>query len=45
MSPERDRGTNDAPSVLSMIALVAIVVALIILIFFALGYGVGRAFL
>ena len=36
-----DRG----PSVLGMIALVAVVVALTILIFFALGYAFGRAFL
>ena len=36
-----DRG----PSVLGMIALVAVVVALTILIFFALGYAFGRMFL
>lgn len=36
-----DRG----PSVLGMIALVAIVVALTILIFFGLGYAFGRTFL
>ena len=36
-----DRG----PSVLGMIALVAVVVALTILVFFALGYAVGRMFL
>ena len=36
-----DRG----PSVLGMVALVAIVVALTILIFFALGYAFGRMFL
>ena len=36
-----DRG----PSVLQMVALVAIVVALTILIFFALGYAFGRMFL
>jgi hypothetical protein len=36
-----DRG----PSVLAMIALVAIVVALVILIFFGIGYAFGRAFL
>ena len=33
------------PSMLGMIALVAIVVALTILIFFALGYAFGRMFL
>ena len=36
-----DRG----PSVLAMFALVAVVVALVILVFFAIGYGFGRAFL
>ena len=36
-----DRG----PNVLGMIALVAVVVALTILIFFALGYAFGRMFL
>ena len=33
------------PGVLQMVALVAIVVALVILVFFALGYLFGRAFL
>ncbi len=36
---------HEGPSVLSMIALVAVVVALVILVFFGLGYGLGRAFL
>ena len=37
---------NDGgPSVLAMIALVAVVVALVILVFFGLGYAFGRAFL
>jgi len=37
---------NDGgPSVLGMIALVAVVVALTILIFFALGYALGKIFL
>lgn len=36
-----DRG----PSVVGMIALVAVVVALTILIFFGLGYAFGRMFL
>ena len=39
MSDER------GPSVLAMMALVAVVVALVILVFFALGYGFGRLFL
>ncbi len=33
------------PGVLQMVALVAVVVALVILVFFALGYVFGRAFL
>jgi hypothetical protein len=33
------------PSVLAMVAAVAIIVALVILVFFALGYGFGRMFL
>jgi preprotein translocase subunit SecE len=33
------------PSVIAMIATVAIVVALVILIFFGIGYALGRAFL
>jgi hypothetical protein len=33
------------PSVIAMIALVAISVALVILIFFGIGYALGRAFL
>jgi hypothetical protein len=36
-----DRG----PSVLGVIALVAVVVALVILVFFGIGYAFGRAFL
>lgn len=33
------------PGVLQMVALVAVVVALVILVFFALGYVFGRMFL
>ncbi len=36
---------DDQPSILPMIAIVAIIVALVILVFFALGYGFGRLFL
>jgi preprotein translocase subunit SecE len=36
---------RDGPSVLSMMAAVAIVVAGVILVFFAIGYGLGRLFL
>ena len=44
--PEGLGAVNDrGPSVLGMIALVAVVVALTILIFFALGYAFGRMFL
>ena len=33
------------PSVMAMIALVAVIVALVILVFFGIGYAFGRAFL
>ncbi len=33
---------EDGPSVLSMVAAVAVVVALVILVFFAVGYLLGR---
>ena len=36
---------EDGPRVGMMIAAVAIIVALVILIFFAIGYGFGRMFL
>ena len=36
---------QDGPSVLAMIAGVAIVVALVILVFFGIGYAFGRLFL
>ena len=36
---------DEGPSVLAMVAAVAIMVALVILVFFALGYGFGRLFL
>jgi hypothetical protein len=35
---------NDGPSVFAMILAVAAIVALTILLFFALGYGLGRLF-
>jgi hypothetical protein len=37
--------SDDGPSVLAMIGAVALIVALVILVFFAAGYGVGRLFL
>ena len=37
--------SDDGPSVLAMVGLVAVVVALVILVFFAIGYAFGRAFL
>lgn len=36
---------RDQPSFLSMIGLVALIVAIVILVFFAVGYLFGRAFL
>jgi hypothetical protein len=49
MATERQRTLNeqhdDGPSVLAMIGLVAAVVAITILVFFAVGYAFGRAFL
>ncbi len=36
---------DGGPSVLAMIGLVAVVVATVILVFFAAGYAFGRAFL
>jgi hypothetical protein len=36
---------EDGPSVLQMVAWVAIIVALVILVFFGLGYLFGRLFL
>ena len=35
---------EDGPKVLQMIAWVAIIVALVILVFFAIGYAFGRLF-
>jgi hypothetical protein len=36
---------DDGPSVVAMIGAVALIVALVILVFFAAGYGFGRLFL
>jgi hypothetical protein len=36
---------DDGPSVLAMVGIVAVGVALVILVFFAAGYGFGRLFL
>jgi preprotein translocase subunit SecE len=36
---------DDEPSVLAMILAVAAIVAITILVFFAVGYGLGRVFL
>lgn len=36
---------DDGPSVLAMVLAVAAIVALTILVFFLIGYGVGRLFL
>jgi hypothetical protein len=37
--------SEDGPSVLAMIGAVALIVALVILVFFAAGYGFGQLFL
>jgi preprotein translocase subunit SecE len=36
---------DDGPSVLTMVGVVALIVALVILVFFGAGYGFGRLFL
>ena len=36
---------DESPSVLSMIAIVAVIVAVVILVFFGIGYLFGRVFL
>ncbi|HUB36078.1 MAG TPA: hypothetical protein VL972_04580 [Solirubrobacteraceae bacterium] len=44
--PPGARAVNDeGPSVLAMVGAVALIVALVILVFFAAGYGFGRLFL
>ena len=43
--PEVGEEKREGPRVRRMIAAVAIVVALVILVFFAIGYVFGRAFL
>jgi preprotein translocase subunit SecE len=40
-----DPNEHEEPSLISMMGLVAIVVAVVILVFFALGYLFGRVFL
>ena len=45
MSSGVDRREDEAPSFLAMIGVVAGVVAVIILVFFVIGYGFGRLFL
>lgn len=36
---------REGPSALALIGVVALIVALVILVFFAVGYGLGRMFL
>ena len=36
---------DDGPSILTMVGVVAVVVAAVILIFFGIGYALGRIFL
>ena len=43
--PGIDAVNREGPSALALIAAVAVIVALVILVFFALGYGLGRMFL
>jgi len=46
VTPSPPAAMNDeGPSVLKMIGFVALAVALVILVFFAAGYGFGRLFL
>ena len=46
MSSRRQRpAADDGPHFLQMIALVAIIVALVILVFFGIGYAIGRILL
>jgi hypothetical protein len=42
---ETSEMNDDGPSVLKMIGAAALIVALVILVFFAAGYGFGRLFL
>jgi hypothetical protein len=37
--------SEDGPSILAMVALVAVLVAAVILVFFGIGYGLGRLLL
>ena len=37
--------SEDGPSILAMVGLVAVLVALVILVFFGIGYGLGRLLL
>jgi preprotein translocase subunit SecE len=45
VSIEMNEEPPDRPSFLTMIGVVAIIVAVIILLFFGIGYGFGRLFL
>ena len=38
-------GEEGGPSILTMVGVVAVVVAAVILVFFGIGYGLGRLFL
>jgi len=44
-APGADPPSDDQPSFLSMVGLVALVVAVVILVFFGIGYLFGRVFL
>jgi preprotein translocase subunit SecE len=45
MSTDMNDESPDRPSFLTMIGVVAVIVAVIILLFFGIGYGFGRLFL
>ncbi len=45
MTIEMNDDSRDRPSFLTMVGVVAIIVAVIILVFFGVGYGFGRLFL
>ncbi len=45
LRPRPQQMNDEGPSVLTMIGAVALIVALVILVFFAAGYGFGRLFL
>jgi preprotein translocase subunit SecE len=45
VGPPRQEDPHEGPNVLGMMGVVAVIVAIIILVFFGIGYGFGRLFL